>query len=168
MSEHTVHDECDTYHVSAVFKNRQEKEQDCHLWNESKYCSKSANDTIHYKSVNQVTCSDIRKESSDCILDCSNECIICPVCYKCTYCCDRYVIYKPHNCDKNRNTKDSVCNDTVNLIRCCQFFFCFFNSSSDNLLDKLITSVSYNTFHIVIMFLFQFCSFIFNNCFCCT
>ena len=47
MTEYTVHNECDTYHVAAVFQDGQEQEQDRHLRNETKYCSQTADDTIN-------------------------------------------------------------------------------------------------------------------------
>ena len=46
MTEYTVHDECDTNHVTAVLKDGKEQEQDCHLRNESKHCTKTTDDTI--------------------------------------------------------------------------------------------------------------------------
>ena len=46
MTEYTVHDECDTNHVTAILKDGKEQEQDCHLRNESKHCTKTTDDTI--------------------------------------------------------------------------------------------------------------------------
>ena len=128
MSEHTVHDECDTNHVSTIFKDRQEEEQDCHLWHETKYCSKATDDTINNKSHNHVTGADCRKCACCCILNCYYKYIICPVCYKGTDCCYRNIIYDPHYQHKDWDSEESVRNDTVNLVRSCKLFFSLLNS----------------------------------------
>ena len=82
MSEYTVHNECDTYHISTVFQDRKEEEQDCHLWYETKDSSKSTDDTINYKTLYKITCTDCLKSAAYGILDCYYKYIICPVCYK--------------------------------------------------------------------------------------
>ena len=64
MTEYTVHDECDTNHVTAVLKDGQEQEQDRHLRNESKYCTKTTDDTIRYKAYQPATPTPLRPSAT--------------------------------------------------------------------------------------------------------
>ena len=64
MTEYTVHDECDTNHVTAVLKDGKEQEQDRHLRNESKYCTKTTDDTIRYKAYQPVSNADTAESIS--------------------------------------------------------------------------------------------------------
>ena len=163
MTEYTVHNECNTYHVTTVFKDGQEQEQNCHLRNESKYCTKTTDDTINYKSHYQVTGTDAGKDVCKEVLNSYYKYIICPVCYECSDCCYGHIIYKPHNCNKDRDTKNTVGNDTVDLIGYSQFIFCFFNRRINDLLDEFVSFVCYDTFHVIVMLFFKFLTFCINQ-----
>ena len=163
MTEYTVHNECNTYHVTTVFKDGQEQEQNCHLRNESKYCTKTTDDTINYKSHYQVTGTDASKDVCKEVLNSYYKYIICPVCYECSDCCYGHIIYKPHDCDKDRDTKNTVGNDTVDLIGYSQFIFCFFNRRINDLLDEFVSFVCYDTFHVIVMLFFKFLTFAVNQ-----
>ena len=93
VTEYTVHNKCDTYHVTTVFKDGQEQEQDRHLRNESKYCTKTTDDTVNYKSHYHIASADAAEDIACEVLNSYYEYIICPVCYECTNCCYRYIIY---------------------------------------------------------------------------
>ena len=54
MTEYTVHNECDTYHVTAVLKDGQEQKQDCHLRHESKHGAQTADDTVNRKADDEA------------------------------------------------------------------------------------------------------------------
>ena len=159
MTEYTVHNECDTYHVATVFKDRQEQEQDCHLRNESKYCTETTDDAINYKSHYHVTCTDAGKDICKEVLNSYYEYIVCPVCYECTNSCNRYIIYKPHDCNEDRDAEDTVGNDAVDLIRYSQFVFCFFNGCVNDLLDEFVSLVCYDTLHVIVMFFLKILTF---------
>ena len=108
MTEYTVHDECDTNHVAAVFKNGQEQEQDRHLRDEAEHGSQTADDTVHHKVGNNRTSADIPEESADRVLDRNDKYIIGPVRYPGADCRDRHIIYRPHDHDKDRDAEDTV------------------------------------------------------------
>ena len=151
MTEYTVHDKCNTHHITAVFKYGQEQEQYRHLRDKSKHCPEAANDTIHYKSRHQISRADTSQESAHGILNCHNEYIVGPVCHPRTYRRDRHIIYSPHNNDKDRDSENTVCNDTVDLIRCGKLFFSFLNRCLYNLLYVSVAFIRHDTFHIIVM-----------------
>ena len=155
MTEHPVHDKGNTNHVTAVFQDRQKQEQDCHLRYETKDSAYTADYTIHNKACYYIVGADAFQESAYDFLNAANEGIICPVCYNRADRGNRDVIYYEHNCDKDRDTEDTVCNDLIDFIRSCQLILAFFHSRANNLLNEFITLIGYDTFHIVIMRLFQ-------------
>ena len=155
MTEHTVHNEGDTNHVTTVFQDRQKQEQNCHLRYETKDSAYTADYTIHNKACYNIVCTDAFQEAAYDFLNAAYKGIICPVCYNRADCGNRDVIYYEHNCDKDRNTKDTVCNNLIDLIRSCQLILALFHSRADNLLNEFITLIGYDTFHIVVMGLFQ-------------
>ena len=59
MTEYTVHDECNTNHITAVFKDGKEQEQNRHLRNKSKHCPKTTDDTVRYKAYQPVSNTSI-------------------------------------------------------------------------------------------------------------
>ena len=105
MTEYTVHNECDTYHVATIFQNGKEEEQDSHLRNETKNGANTADDTINYKAYNQVGSACRCQRIASPALNCANKCIIGPVCYECTHGSNGYIVNRPHNKNKDRNTK---------------------------------------------------------------
>ena len=151
MTEYTVHDECDTNHVTAVLKDGKEQEQNRHLRNESKHCTKTTDDTIRYKAYQPVSNASITKPIRYDTLNTSNKAVVCPVCYHSTNCCYRYIINDEHGKDKDRKTKNTVCYDTVDLIGNCHLISASLNVCGNNLLDILISSVSYDTLCIIIL-----------------
>ena len=155
MTEYTVHDECDTNHVTAVLKDGQEQEQDRHLRNESKYCTKTTDDTIRYKAYQPVSNADITKPIRYDTLNTSNKAVVCPVCYHGTNCCYRYIINDEHGEDKDRKTENTVCYDTVDLIGNCHLISASLNVCRNNLLDVLISSIRYDTLCIIILCLLK-------------
>ena len=155
MTEYTVHDECDTNHVTAVLKDGKEQEQDRHLRNESKYCTKNTDDTIRYKAYQPVSNAGITKPIRYDTLNTSNKAVVCPVCYHSTNCCYRYIINDEHGEDKDRKTKNTVCYDTVDLIGNCHLISASLNVCGNNFLDVLISSICYDTLCIIIFCLLK-------------
>ena len=166
MTEYTVHNKRDTHHITTVFKNGQEQEQDRHLRNKSKHCTKTTDDTVNNKTLHHISGTDTAKNVAEEILNSYYKYIICPVCHECTYCCYRYIIYKPHDRDKDRDTKNTVGNDTVDLIGHCQFVFAFFDCCIYNLLNESISLICHNTFHVVIMLFLKSLTFAVYNRLC--
>ena len=120
MTEYTVHDERDTNHVTAVLKDGKEQEQDRHLRNESKHCTKTTDDTIWIQglpaSQQHRHCRVHPIQHSGWF---PTKAVVCPVCYHGTNCCYRYIINDKHGKDKDRKTENTVCYDTVDLIGNC-------------------------------------------------
>ena len=69
VTEHTVHNEGDTYHVAAVLKDRQEQEQDCHLRHEAKHSTRPPMTPSTARLMMKLTCACIGEEGSCCLLD---------------------------------------------------------------------------------------------------
>ena len=155
MTEYTVHDERDTNHVTAILKDGKEQEQDRHLRNESKYCTKTTDDTIRYKAYQPVSNAGITKPIRYDTLNTSNKAVVCPVCYHSTNCCYRYIINDEHGEDKDRKTKNTVCYDTVDLIGNCHLISASLNVCGNNFLDVLISSICYDTLCIIIFCLLK-------------
>ena len=88
--------------------------------------------------------------------DLSKEYIVGPVRYKSTYCCDRYIIYNPHNNREDRKCQPAVSYDPVDLIRCCHgVFLVLCDTVTDDAGNINVTLVCNNTLGIVIKFVFQ-------------
>ena len=158
FTEDSVHDKCNTSHVTAGLKECKEEEQNQHLWYETKYCTNTGNNTIKDQSLEPCCAVYCFQSGLNCRRnDFSEQYIICPVCYNCTNGSYRYIVNNKHyNCE-NRKCSPSVCYDTVNLIRCSQFLSCgrLGIALSDNRGNIYITLICDNTFCIIIKLIFQ-------------
>ena len=151
MTEYAVHNECDTNHVSTVLKDGQEEEEDCHLRHESKYCSKSADDTVNNKADYKVAGAGILKESSCDFLNSTDKGIVRPVSNQGSDCGNGYVVNNEHNSNEDRDTEDTVRNDLVDLIGGRHLLLALLHTGRNDLLDEAVTSVGYDTLHIIVM-----------------
>ena len=158
FTEDSVHDECNTSHVTAGLKECKEQEQNQHLRYETKYSANTGNNTVKDQSLQP--CSAIYSFQSR--LNCrrnnlTEEYIICPICYNSSNSGYRHIINNPHyNCE-DRKRQPSVGYDSVDLIGGCKFLSCrgFCIALSNNGRDIYITLVCDNTLCIIIEFIFQ-------------
>ena len=155
MTEYTVHDECNTNHITAVFKDGKEQEQNRHLRNKSKHCPKTTDDTVRYKAYQPVSNTSIAESIRYNTLDGSHKAVVCPVCYHGTNCCYRYIINDEHGKDKDRKAENTVRYNTVDLIGNCHLISASLNVCRNNLLDILISSIRYDTLCIIILCLLK-------------
>ena len=71
-------------------------------------------------------------------------------------CRNRYIIDNCHDCRKNRQCKETICHDPVNLIRYADLsFFLSRVAITDNGRDIHIAFIRNDTFHIVVKGLLQ-------------
>ena len=155
MTEHPVHDEGDADHVAAVLQDGKEQEQNGHLGKEAEHCSQTSQDPIHHQTCHHTSGSQAAECSSSSLLNSDHKGFVGPVSTHGPQGGNRNIIYKIHDCRKNRESQDPVCNDPVDLIRRAEFRRRFLYSLSDHLSDIAVTGIGDDTFHVVIHIPFQ-------------
>ena len=159
LTEDTVHDECDTRHVSAAFQEGQEEEQNEHLRNKSDDRADTGNDTVNDQSVEPGTLgnADGIKQAADCArYDFTEEHIIRPVGCHGADGLNGDIVYQPHDKREDRKRQPAVGHDTVDLVRGGHLSgTLLLIGAFQHLLNRFITVVGDDGFRVIVKRIFH-------------
>ena len=152
LAEDTVHDESNTGHVTNVFQDGKQEEQNQHLGNEAQNRADTGDDAVHDQAVQPVSNANALQETAQCIgNDLAEQNIVGPASCEAAD-GDTAIgnggthgqrVHEEHDQGKDWQSEDTVGNNLVDLIGNSQVLNASFLSDSllDNSVDVSITLV---------------------------
>ena len=173
LAEDTVHDESNTGHVTNVFQDGKQEEQNQHLGNEAQNRADTGDDAVHDQAVQPASNANALQETAQCIgNDLAEQNIVGPVSCEgsdgdtaiCNGSTHGQRVHEEHDQGKDWQSEDTVGNNLVDLIGNSQVLNASFLSDSllNNSVDVSITLVGDDALGVIVHFLLAVCDVLVN------